>query len=376
MNMKTLIEHFEVLEDPRDIRGKRHELRNILVMTVYGVLCGFTDFVNMADFLELKEEYFVELLNLEYGIPSHDCFSRVFAVINAKRFMEIVIEWIKEVVETKGRFLSIDGKAIKSATDRVNGGNTPYIVSAFLSEIGISVGQVKVNEKSNEKTAMPELLDIIDIKDMIVTIDAMGTEENIANKIVENKGDYVLKVKDNQKDLKDDIKTYFDMNKEENLNIAVYTTLPEKCHGRLEYRKYYLSFETNVISNKDKWKTVKAIGKVTTYKEEKGKTTIEDSYYISSKKMLLQTFEEATRSHWNIETGLHWKLDVIMNEDHSTSKVGDSIENLSIVRKIVFNLARLDNSFGDKVTLKKKMTRYMLDFSNIENLIFEVIPSI
>jgi len=376
MDMKTLIEHFEVLEDPRDIRGKRHELRNILVMTVYGVLCGFTDFVNMADFLELKEEYFVELLNLEYGIPSHDCFSRVFAVINAKRFMEIVIEWIKEVVETKGRFLSIDGKAIKSATDRVNGGNTPYIVSAFLSEIGISVGQVKVNEKSNEKTAMPELLDIIDIKDMIVTIDAMGTEENIANKIVENKGDYVLKVKDNQKDLKDDIKTYFDMNKEENLNIAVYTTLPEKCHGRLEYRKYYLSFETNVISNKDKWKTVKAIGKVTTYKEEKGKTTIEDSYYISSKKMLLQTFEEATRSHWNIETGLHWKLDVIMNEDHSTSKVGDSIENLSIVRKIVFNLARLDNSFGDKVTLKKKMTRYMLDFSNIENLIFEVIPSI
>lgn len=211
---------------------------------------------------------------------------------------------------------------------------------------------------------------------MIITIDSMGTQENIANKIIENKGDYILKVKDNQKDLKDDIKTYFDMNKDEDLNIAVYTTHPEKCHGRIEHRKYYLSFETDVISNKDKWKTVKAIGKVTTYKEEKGKTTTEDSYYIASKKMLIQTFEEATRSHWNIETGLHWKLDVIMNEDHSTSKIGNSIENLSIVRKIVFNLARLDNSFGDKVTLKKKITRYMLDFTNIENLIFEVIPSI
>jgi predicted transposase YbfD/YdcC len=290
--------------------------------------------------------------------------------------MEIFIDWIKDVVVEKGRFLSIDGKAVKSAADRVNGGNTPYIVSAFLSKIGISVGQLKVNDKSNEITAIPQLLDIIDIKDMIVTIDAIGTQENIANKIVENKGDYVLKVKDNQKDLKDDIKTYFDMNKEENLNIAVYTTPPEKCHGRQEYRKYYLSFETNVISDSDKWKTVKAIGKVTTHKEEKGKITVEDSYYISSKKMLLQTFEKAARSHWNIETGLHWKLDVIMNEDHSTSKVGNSIENLSIIRKIVFNLARLDISFGEKVTLKKKITRYMLDFSNIENLIFEIIPAI
>jgi len=374
--MKTLIEHLEVLEDPRDPRGKRHELINILVMAVYGVLSGFTDFVNMADFLELREEYFVKLLNLEYGIPSHDCFSRVFAIIDAKQFMKIFIEWIKDVVQEKGRFLSIDGKAVKSATDRVNGGNTPYIVSAFLSEIGISVGQLKVDDKSNEITAIPDLLDLIDVKDMIVTIDEIGTQETIANKIVEKKGTFVLKVKDNQKDLKNDIQTYFDMNKEENLDIAVYTTPPEKCHGRIEYRKYYLSFETNVISDRDKWKTVKAIGKITTHKEEKGKITIEDSYYISSKKMLLQTFEEATRSHWNIETGLHWRLDVIMDEDHSTSKIGNSIENLSTIRKIVFNLARLDNSFGDNVTLKKKITRYMLDFSNIENLIFEVIPSI
>lgn len=345
-------------------------------MTVYGVLCGFTDFVNMVDFLELKEEYFVKLLNLDNGIPSHDCFSRVFSVINSKKFMEIFIEWIKETVKDKGRFLSIDGKAIKSATDKVNGGNTPYIVSGFLSEIGISCGQVKVDDKSNEITAIPELLDIIDIKGMIVTIDAIGTQEKIINKIIENKGDYVLKVKSNQNDLKEDIKTYFDFNNNENLEIATYTTKPEKCHGRIERRKYYLSFDTSVISNKEKWKTVKAIGKIITYKEEKGKKIVEENYYICSKQMLLQTFEEATRSHWNIETGLHWKLDVIMNEDHSTSKIGKSVENLSTVRKIVFNLARLDNSFGKKVTLKKKMTRYMLDFKNIENLIFKVIPTI
>lgn len=374
--MKTLIEHFEVLDDPRDIRGKRYELRNILVMTVYGILSGFSDFTNIAYFLKLKEDYFTELLDLKYGTPSHDCLSDVFAVINAKQFMKIFIEWIKEIVADKGKYLSIDGKAIIAATDRINGGNTPYIVSAFLSDIGISVGQVKVDDKSNEITAIPELLNLIDVKDLIVTIDAIGTQEDIANKIVDNKGDYILKVKNNQSTLKDDVKTYFDLNKEENLDIAVYTTIPEKCHSRIEYRKYFMSFDTSVISDKNKWKTVKGIAKVITYKEEKRKETVEENYYILSKKMTLETFEKATRSHWNIETGLHWRLDVIMNEDKSTNKIGNSIENLSIVRKIVFNLARLDTSFGEKCTLKKKMINYILDFKHIENLLFKVIPSI
>jgi len=347
-------------------------------MTIYGILCGYTDFFNMVDFLTLKEKYFIKLLNLKNGIPSHDCFSRVFAVIDSRKFMDLFIKWISQIVEyEKGRFLSIDGKAVKSATDRVNGGNTPYIVSAFLSEIGISVGQVKVNEKSNELTAIPELLDLIDIKNMIVTIDAIGTQESIANKIVDKKGNYVLKVKDNQKDLKDDIKTYFDLNnKEENLDIAFYTTYPEKCHGRIESRKYFLSYDTDIISNKAKWHTVKAIGMIKVYKDINNKQTQEEQYFILSKKVDLQTFEEATRSHWNIETGLHWKLDVILDEDHSTSKIGNSIANLSIARKIVFNLAKLDNSLGENLSLKRKLTRYMLDFSNIENLLFEIIPSI
>ncbi len=165
------------------------------------------------------------------------------------------------------------------------------------------------------------------------------------------------------------------LNKEENLDIAYYKTYPEKEHGRIEYREYYLSYEVKIIRDKKKWKSVKAIGMVKIFKEEKGKKTQENYYYIISKKIDLQTFEEATRSHWKIETSLHWRLDVILDEDHSTSKVGNSIENLSIIRKIVFNLARLDKSFGENVTLKKKMTRYILDFSNIERLIFEIIPS-
>ena len=374
--MKALINHFELLEDPRDIRGKKHNLCNILVMTVYGILCGYTDFVNMADFLEVHKEYFIDLLSLENGIPSHDTFSRVFAVIDTKNFLDIFINWIKEIVENNGIHLSIDGKAIKSARDKINGGNTPYIVSGFLADIGVSIGQVKVDDKSNEITAIPDLIKLLDIEGKIITIDAIGTQEDICNLITskDKKGDYILKVKDNQKDLKDDIKTYFDLGlKRDDTNIAIWETNYEKDHGRIEKRIYYLSYDVSCISDKTKWKSVKAIGRIDVYREENGKNKVTKHYYILSNTFDINTFMKITREHWNIECSLHWRLDVIMDEDHSRSRINNSIDNLSLIRKIVFNLARLDNSMG-KLTLKKKMTRYISDFKNIENLIFNVIP--
>ena len=374
--MKTLINHFEILEDPRDIRGKKHNLVNILIMTVYGILCGYTDFENMADFLEVHKEYFIDLLSLENGIPSHDTFSRVFAMIDAKKFLEIFINWIKEIVENNGVHLSIDGKAIKSARDKINGGNTPYIVSGFLADIGISIGQVKVDDKSNEITAIPDLIKILDIEGKIITIDAIGTQEDICNLITskDKKGDYILKVKDNQKDLKDDIKTYFDLGlKRDDTNIAIWETNYEKDHGRIEKRIYYLSYDVSCISDKTKWKSVKAIGRIDVYREENNQNKVTKHYYILSNTFDINTFMKITRQHWNIECSLHWRLDVIMDEDHSRSRINNSIDNLSLIRKIVFNLARLDNSMG-KLTLKKKMTRYISDFKNIENLIFNVIP--
>ena len=373
--MKSLFEQFEILEDPRDIRGKKHELTNILIMTIYGILCGYTDFVNIADFLNVYEEYFINLLNLENGIPSHDTFSNVFRNIDSKKFMELFIDWIKEIVGQKGTHLAIDGKAIKSARNKINGGNTPYIVSAFLCDIGISIGQVKVDDKSNEITAIPELLDLIDIKGKIITIDAIGTQEDIANKIVDKKGFYVLKVKDNQKDLKDDIKTYFDLGlKEESSDIAIVETNYEKEHGRIEKRKYYLSYDISCIHDLKKWSTIKAIGRIDVYREENNIEKITTHYYILSNNFTIDTFISSTRYHWNIECSLHWRLDVIMDEDHSRNRKDNSIENLTTIRKIVFNLARLSTSMGDKLTLKQKMTRYTSNFKNIENLIFNVIP--
>ena len=176
--MKSLFNHFEVLDDPRDIRGKRHQLINILIMTIYGILCGYTDFTNLADFLKVHVDYFIKLLNLKNGTPFHDTLSNVFVCIDSKKFMEIFITWIKEITQEKGMHISIAGKAIKSAKDN------PYIVSAFLSDIGISLAQVKVADKSNEITAIPELLELIDIKNKIITIDAIGTQKNICNQIV------------------------------------------------------------------------------------------------------------------------------------------------------------------------------------------------
>ena len=346
-------------------------------MTIYGLLCGLKDFVNIADFMKLKEDYFKELLGLENGTPSHDCLSDLFASIDSEKFMQIFIEWTKEILEEKiGKKISIDGKAIKSATDKINNGNIPYIVSAFIGEIGLSIGQVKVNDKSNEITAILDLLDLLDIKDAIITIDAIGTQENIINKIVNKKGHYVLPVKDNQKELRKQIKSQFDSynNLYDNNEIKHKKTM-EKNHGRIKEREYFLCYNVSKIEDKEKWKTVKAIAytKVTrTYNDE---SILTENYYIIDYHIGIEKLIETIRDHWNIECGLHWKLDVILDENHSRNRIKNSINNLSIMRKIVFNLASLDNRFG-KVPLQRKITRYILDFKNIEKLIFEVIPNI
>ena len=373
----SLFERFEVLEDSRDIRGKKYKLIDILIMTIYGLLCGLTDYTNIADFMKIKEDYFTKLLNLENGTPSHDCLSDVFAAIDSKKFMEIFIEWTKDIIKNKtGKNISIDGKAIKSATDKINNGNIPYIVSAFIGELGLSIGQVKVDDKSNEITAIPNLLDLLDIEETTITIDAIGTQEDIINKIVSKSAHYVLPVKDNQRELKKQIKSQFDSynNLYGNPEIMYNKTL-ETDHGRTEEREYFLSYNISKIKDKHKWKTVNAIAYTKVTRVENDETTITHNYYIIDYHITIEELEKAIRDHWNIECGLHWKLDVILDEDHSRNRINNSINNLSIIRKIVFNLASLDNSFG-KVPLQRKLTRYMLDFSNIEKLIFEIIPNI
>ena len=371
----SMYEEFMEIEDPRDNRGKEYKLIDVMVLIIYGILNGYTDFTNMADFLNMpnNKQYFKMLLNIS-KIPSHDCFSDLFAVIKPKEFMRVFVKWASKMVKNKyGMTLAIDGKAVKSATDKINGGNVPYIVSGFLSGLGFSIGQVKVNKKSNEITAIPELLNLINIKNLIITMDAMGTHEKIANQIVANEGHYILKVKGNQEELMDNIKTYFDLEKD---GFTTFETGYEKDHGRIEKRKYFLSYDIEGISDKEKWKTVKAIGKIIVYRDNGTKVTKEEQYFIIDHCISLNLFVKATRNHWNIECGLHWRLDVIFDEDHCTSRRKYSIENLAALRKVVFNLVRLDPSFGDKIPLQRKLTRYRMDYKNIEKLIFDILPGL
>lgn len=373
----NLFERFEVLEDPRDIRGKKYKLIDILIMTIYGLLFGLKDFVNIADYMKLNEEYFTELLGLENGTPSHDCLSDIYARIDSKKFMEIFIKWTKDIVHKKtGKKISIDGKAVRSATDKINNGNIPYIVSAFIGELGLSIGQVKVDDKSNEITAIPELLDLIDIEGATITIDAIGTQYEIANKIESKGGHYALKTKKNQAELLRNIKAQFNSynNLYGNKDVQYKKTI-DKDHGRGEIREYFLVYNTNKIKDKTKWKTVKALLYVKIQREENDELKVTDNYYIFDYEIDIEEAEKVIRDHWNIECGLHWKLDVILDEDHSRNREGNSINNLAILRKIIFNLASLDNSFG-KITLTKKLTRYKLNYKNIERLIFDVIPSV
>lgn len=381
--MKNLIMYFNELEDFRDPRGLRHELTDIIVMTIYGVLCGYDDAENIAFFLELNQAYFEDLLYIEYGTPSADTLLRVFALINPEKFMQIFSRWISDVVKQKittsntMQVVPIDGKAIKSATDKINGGNIPYVVSAFLSDLGISIGQVKVNDKSNEITAIPELLDLIDISNCIITIDAIGCQKNILDKIVEKEAHYCVAVKSNQNTLYTEIDEYFKFaleNKIERKNLLSSKQF-DKGHGRIERREAYLCSDISFISNKNKWKNLAMIGMTRNFREMNGNLSIQDKYYILDTKISSQEFLEITRKHWSIENNLHWILDVHFREDFCKAKQGHAIHNLSLLRKICYNLVKLDNSFG-KISFKKKLILYNHDLNNLKSLIFEVFPSL
>jgi predicted transposase YbfD/YdcC len=373
MENKNLFEQFSVIKDPRYNIGKKHQMIDIIIMTIYGILNGITDFTNIAEFLKINEKYFIKLLDLKYGVPSHDTISFVFELINPNEFMSIFIVWIKDIIKTKTQGnIQIDGKAVRDAADTINGGNIPYIVSAFLGNIGISLGQVKVDDKSNEMKAIPKLLELIDITGATITMDAAGTYSFIADKIISKGAHYVLPVKGNQPTLLENIALFFD-DLELKRGCEYFNTGYEKDHGRIEKREYFLTHDIDgIISDVQKWKSVNAIGMALVYREEKGKTTITPRYYIIDYKISMSEFVKATRGQWDIECGLHYKLDVIFNEDHSRNRVGSSIENLSTIRKIAFNLANLDDRFG-KVPMKRKLLRYTYNFSLIEDLIFNPI---
>ena len=381
--MNDLIIYFSELTDTRDPRGLKHQLTNCVVMTIFGILAGHYDAENIAFFLKLNEEYFNKELNLENGTPSPDTLLRIYSLIDPKEFMEIFVKWIENIIKEKNeqlnnkyKLIPIDGKAIKSATDKINGGNTPYIVSAFLQDLGISIAGVKVDDKSNEITAIPELLDLINIENCIITIDAMGCQKEIAKKIVEKNGHYCFAVKENKKDFYLDIKDYFDFiltETREKENIITYTTI-DKDHGRIERREHYIVYDIDWLYGKENWQNLSMIGMTRNYREINNEVSIQEKYYISDLKLSGEEFARVVRGHWAIENNLHWILDVHFREDWSLCKEENALKNLSTIRKICYNLTKLD-PFNSKLSFNKKRTLYNHDLNNIKKLIFNVIPS-
>lgn len=380
--MNDLIIYFNELTDTRDARGLKHELTNCIVMTIFGILAGHYDAENIAFFLKLNEEYFNKELNLENGTPSPDTLLRISSLIDPEEFMKIFVKWVENIIKEKNeqlnnkyKLIPIDGKAIKSATDKINGGNTPYIVSAFLQDLGISIAGVKVDEKSNEITAIPELLDLISIENCIVTIDAMGCQKEIAKKIVEKDGHYCFAVKENKKNFYVDIKDYFNFvlnDNFENKNLVTYSTT-DKDHGRIERREHYIVYDIDWLYGKENWQNLSMIGMTRNYREINGEVSIQEKYYISDLKLSGEEFARVVRGHWSIENNLHWILDVHFREDWSLCKQENALKNLSTIRKICYNLTKLD-PFNTKLSFNKKLTLYNYDLNNIKKLIFDVIP--
>lgn len=372
--------YFSDLVDSRDNRGLRHTLVDIVVMSIYAVLCGYTDAENMAFFMKLQEPYFSKMLDLKYGVPSADTLLRVFAIIEPEKFMQMFYQWIRDILsaiqknnESELQHIAIDGKAVRAAA--VKGGNIPYIISAYLENYGLSIGQLKVGEKTNEIKEIPKLLKELDITDCVITIDAIGCQKQIAKQIIDQKGHYCLAVKTNQAILYEEIKEYFSYaEKEEAKKLSTYETL-EKNHGRIEKRKYWISSDIGYLTGKEKWKNLKTIGKVESIREMDEKRSFETRYYILDQEMTAEEMSRIVRGHWGIENNLHWVLDVHFREDACKIKAEKAMQNLSLIRKICYNLMKLDKRFDKKkkMTYKKMSMLYTYHLEYVQELIFEKI---
>lgn len=372
--------YFSDLVDSRDNRGLRHTLVDIIVMSIYAVLCGYTDAENMAFFMKLQEPYFSKMLDLKYGVPSADTLLRVFAIIEPEKFMQMFYQWIRDVLsaiqknnESELQHIAIDGKAVRAAA--VKGGNIPYIISAYLENYGLSIGQLKVGEKTNEIKEIPKLLKELDITDCVITIDAIGCQKQIAKQIIDQKGHYCLAVKTNQAVLYEEIKEYFSYaEKEEAEKLSTYETL-EKNHGRIEKRKYWISSDIGYLTGKEKWKNLKTIGKVESIRKMDEKRSFETRYYILDQEMTAEEMSRIVRGHWGIENNLHWVLDVHFREDACKIKAEKAMQNLSLIRKICYNLMKLDKRFDKKkkMTYKKMSMLYTYHLEYVQELIFEKI---
>jgi predicted transposase YbfD/YdcC len=352
----SLVAHLARVPGPRINRNKNHDLVDILVIAVCALLCAAETFNDMEDFGKAKRDWFQTFLKLRGGIPSHDTFNRVFAAVKPEHFLECFLGWTQSVREAVAQeVVALDGKALRRA---LNGDQSvKYVVSAWAEGNGLVLGQWKVADKSNEITAVPELLRALELSGCIVTMDAMGCQKKIAKEIVEADADYVLALKGNQETVHEEVKTFLDQTVAEKQTLRPPGAKPlaaaaslafletvEKDHGRFEIRRYYQSDALAWFADKGKWEGLKSVGLVESVREWKGKTTIERRYFLSSLPLGVETFARAVRGHWGVENKLHWVLNVCLREDQSRARTGYAAENLAALRRLALNILKREKT--------------------------------
>lgn len=336
-----LITIIREIEDPRMERTRLHKLEDILVIAICALLCGAESFEDMEIFGEAKEEWFGGFLELPNGIPSHDTFGRVFAAMDPGKFLEAFMRWTQSLREAlSGEVVSIDGKALRRAIDK--GQSPKVIVSAWAAGNGLVLGQRKVEDKSNEMTAVPELLRSLELAGCIVTLDAMGCQKQIAREIIHANADYVLALKGNQGTAHEEIRSFLeDAIARKDPSLACWESV-EKGHGRIETRRYWQSDRITWFGDKAAWDSLRSVGVVEATREIDGKISTERRYYLSSLTLDARRFGHAIRSHWGVENQLHWVLDVVFNEDQSRARAKHAGENLATLRRWSLNLLKAD----------------------------------
>jgi predicted transposase YbfD/YdcC len=334
---------FEGLDDPRTGNAGLHNFHELLMIALCAVLCGGQGATHMAAFAVAKEPFLRGFLKLENGLPSHDTFSRLFRLLDPAQFRAAFQRFMAKFSATDPGIVAVDGKALRRSFDRASGQSALHMVSAWGCEQRLVLGQIATDAKSNEITAVPKLLEMLSLKGTIVTTDALNCQRAIAQQIVDQRGDYALALKGNQGTLHDDVSRFLD---DPNSKVSRTAAAVDGDHGRIETRTAMVSTDIDWLQEDHQWPGLVAIGKVDRIRETATKTTTETAYYLLSTALSAERFNEVVRSHWGVENRLHWRLDVVMNEDQDRTRLGNGPHNIAVLRHMALNVMQKETTKG------------------------------
>lgn len=367
---------FSQVSDPRQQGKINHSLSKIFVITLTATLAGADNWTAIVEFAKPRIEWLSQFVDMSKGIPSHDTMERVFSLINPTQFQQGFIEWVQDIISITQEkvdislpsVVAVDGKTLRRSHDRTSGKSAIHMINAWCSQTSLVLGQLKTAEKSNEITAVPELLNLLDIEGRLVTADAMSCQKVTADTCIENGADYLLAVKDNQPTMKEDIENHLGARKPkiyQKPSIDFFET-KEKSRDRYEIRRCWVAPADKVMTKINDWTGLQRIARVESERTHKGKTSLEQRYYICSDALSAESILNASRSHWGVES-LHWMLDVGFNEDSNRTRKGLAAENLAVMRQVTLNILKQDKE--TKLSIKNKRFRACNDLVYLNKLV-------